>query len=70
MTLDQQMYEELHRWAGLGKIRSFIESLVWNSLKRDHLYAGYRRMAADSKREAEAADWVEGTSEAIVDEAG
>ena len=36
----------------------------------DELDAGYRRMAADSKREADAADWVDGTSEAIADEAG
>jgi hypothetical protein len=70
MTLDEQMYEELHRRAGLGKIRSFNESPVGRRLTHDNLDAGYRRMAQDAKREAEAADWVEGTSEAIVDEAG
>ena len=69
MTLDEQMYEELYRRAGRGKIRSFNESPVGRRLIHDELDAGYRSMAADSKREAEAADWVEGTSEAIVDEA-
>ncbi len=56
MTLDEQMYEELHRRAGLGKIRSFNESPVGRRLTHDNLDAGYRRMAQDAKREAEAAD--------------
>lgn len=34
---------------------------------RDDLDAGYRMMATDYEREAEAAEWVEGTVEAVVD---
>ena len=68
MTLDEQMNEELRRRAGRGKNRTFKESSAGHRLKRDDLDAGYRMIAADSEREAEAAEWVEGTSESIVDE--
>ena len=62
------MNEESHRRSGLRDSSSFNESLVGGWLEHDDLDAGYRMMAADSEREAEAADWVEGTSEVIVDE--
>ena len=67
MTLDEQMNEELHGPDGRGKNRRCNESPAGRRVIHDDLDAGYRSMAADSKREAEAADWVEGTSEAIVD---
>ena len=69
LTLDEQVYEGLYRVAGRRRISSFVESLVRPYLIYDDLDAGYRRMAADADREAEAMEWVEGTSEAIVDEA-
>ena len=69
ITLDEQIYEELRRRAGHRNISSFIESLVGPRLIHDDLDAGYRRMSEDSEREAEAAEWVEGTFEAVVDEA-
>ena len=64
---EKQMNEESHRRAGRRESSSFNESHAGGWLKHD-LDAGYRMMAADAEREAEAADWVEGTSEAIVDE--
>ncbi len=60
------MSEESHRRAGR---RKFNRSVVGHRMKRDDLDAGYRMMAADREREAEASEWVEGTSEHIVDEA-
>ena len=62
------MNEESHRQSGRRESSGFNESHVGGSLKHDDLDAGYRMMAADAEREAEADDWVEGTSEAIVDE--
>ena len=56
------MSEESHSRAGR---RKYNRSVGW--LKRGDLDAGYRRMAQDTKREAAAAEWVEGTSEPIVD---
>lgn len=64
----EQMNEESHRRAGRRESGSFNESHVGVRPKHEDLDAGYRMMAADSEREAEAADWVEGTSEPIVDE--
>lgn len=60
------MNEESHWRADRRESSSFNESHVGDLLKHDDLDAGYRLMAADSEREAEAADWVEGTSEVIV----
>lgn len=57
ITLDEQVYEGLHRVIGRRKIGRFIEGLV-----RPHvldLEAGYREMAADEEYEAEALEWIE-----------
>ena len=62
------MNEESNWQAGRRERKSFNESHVGGSLSHDDLDAGYRMMAADSQREAEADEWVEGTSEPIVDE--
>ena len=69
LTVDEQVYEGLYRVVGRRKISGFIESIVRPYVVHRDLDEGYRRMAQDTKREAEAEEWVEGTSEAIVDEA-
>ena len=68
LTVDEQVYEGLYRVVGRRKISSFIESIVRPYLVHHDLDTGYRRMASDSEREAEASEWVEGASELIVDE--
>ena len=68
LTVDEQVYEGLYRVVGRRKISSFIESIVRPYLVHHDLHAGYRMMAEDAEREAEAVEWVEGTSEAVVDE--
>jgi len=46
---------------GRGHISSFIEALVRpHILTEQDLDDGYRAMAADEEREAEAKEWVEG----------
>ena len=62
------MNEESHRQAGRRESSGFGESHAGGWPKHDDLDAGYRMMAADAEREAEAADWVEGPSESIIDE--
>ena len=69
LTVDEQVYEGLYRVAGRRKISSFIETIVRPYLVHHDLDAGYRGMAEDAQREVEASEWVEGMSEAIVDEA-
>ena len=68
LTVDEQVYEGLYRIVGPRKISGFIELIVRPYLVHHDLDTGYRMMASDSEREAEAAEWVEGTSELIVDE--
>lgn len=56
ITLDEAVYEGLRRTVGRRRISQFIEDLV-----RPHvlnpLDEGYRAMAEDKTREAEATEW-------------
>lgn len=60
ITIDEDVYEALHRIVGRRHISKFIESLVQPELSTQGLEAGYRAMAADEARESEALDWSEG----------
>ena len=68
ITLDQDVYDGLYRIAGKRNLSRFIESLLRPYVTADALDEGYRLMAADTAREAEAREWVEGTAEDIADE--
>jgi hypothetical protein len=70
ITLDQQVYEGLHRVIGRRKISQFIESLVRPHVIGADLEAGYRQMAEDEAREAEALEWAEATLGDLRDGAG
>ncbi|MCI0380181.1 MAG: hypothetical protein L0215_21565 [Gemmataceae bacterium] len=61
ITIDKEIYEQLHRVLGARKISKFIETLVRPKILRQYLEAGYRAMALDEEREAEAREWAEGT---------
>ncbi len=69
ITLDERVYDGLHSVVGRRRISRFIESLVRPHVVGESLEAGYRQMADDEAREAEAAGWVDGTSGDVVDEA-
>ena len=69
ITIDEDVYAGLHQVVGRRKISRFIESLVRPYVMYGDLQEGYRRMAADTEREAEAMEWLEGTAEDIRDEA-
>ncbi len=60
ITLDENVYEGLHRVVGRGNISQFIELLVRPHVVQADIEAGYRQMAQDEQREAEAAAWIEG----------
>ena len=59
ITLDESVYEGLHRVVGRGNISQFIESLVRPHVLRPDIDAAYREMALDEVREAEANEWSE-----------
>jgi predicted CopG family antitoxin len=69
ITLNEQVYEGLHRVIGRRNISQFIESLVRPHVIGADLEAGYRQMAEDEAREAEAREWVEATSGDVANEA-
>jgi predicted CopG family antitoxin len=59
ITMNEQVYEGLHRVIGRRKISRFIESLVRPHVVDQDLEAAYQRMAQDEAREAEALEWAE-----------
>ncbi len=69
ITLDERVYEALHRVIGRGQISQFIESLVRPHVMGLDLEAAYRQMAQDEAREAEAMEWAEVTIGDVRDEA-
>src|SRR5690242_3662889 len=57
ITLDERVYRGLHDVIGRRRISRFIESLVRPHVVGEDLEAGYRQMARDEAREAEADEW-------------
>lgn len=68
ITMNDQVYEGLHRVIGRRKISQFIESLVRPHVLEKDLEAAYQRMAEDEAREAEALEWSEGLIGDVSDE--
>jgi predicted CopG family antitoxin len=68
ITVDEQVYEGLHRVVGRRHISQFIERLVRPHVIQDHLDEAYRLMAQDEEREVEAAEWAEATITDVADE--
>ena len=69
ITVDEGVYEGLYQVIGQERISQFIEDLVRPHVLHPDLSEGYRLMAADEAREAEAHEWVEGTCSDVADEA-
>ena len=57
ITLDEAVYEGLHRTIGKRRMSQFIEDLVRPYVMDTSLDEEYRAMAADKTREAEAMEW-------------
>jgi predicted CopG family antitoxin len=71
ITLDDAVYEGLHRVVGARKISRFIENLVRPHVTgADDLEASYAAMAADEESEAEALEWANGLIGDVADEPG
>jgi hypothetical protein len=68
ITLDEKVYDGLHRVIGRRRISSFIESVVRPHVIPQDLAAAYADMAADEAREAEALEWAEATIGDVADE--
>lgn len=61
ITLDERVYDGLHRVVGRGSISRFIEDLVRPHVLNRDLETAYREMAQEEARESEALEWAEAT---------
>jgi predicted CopG family antitoxin len=67
ITVDEAVYEGLHKVIGRRHISHFIEDLVRPHVISTDLEAGYQAMAADEEREKEALEWAEATIGDVAD---
>jgi predicted CopG family antitoxin len=70
ITVDEEVYEGLHRNIGRRKISRFIEGLVKPHVVGKDLEAAYEEMASDYQRESDALAWAEATYGDTIDEEG
>ena len=68
ITLDERVYEGLHKVVGRRRISRFVESLVRPYVIGKDLRLAYRQMAQEEAREAEALEWTEATMGDVADE--
>lgn len=68
ITLDEAVYEGLQRKIGKRRISRFIEDLVRPYVLDTSLDDGYRAMAADKDREADALEWCNALAKDLADE--
>jgi len=59
ITVDEEVYEGLHKTIGSRKISKFVEELVRPHVVRPNLESAYAQMAKEKKREEEAIEWAE-----------
>ncbi len=68
LTIDQEVYEGLHKVLGPRHISQFIESLVRPHVISSDLFSVYQKMAEDERREKKALEWSEGLMGDIQDD--
>jgi len=68
ITVDEEVYNGLHKTIGPGKISRFVQEIVRPHVVRPNLEAAYAEMAEDEKREKEAAEWAEITFKDVAHE--
>lgn len=68
ITVDEEVYEGLHKTIGPRKISKFVEGLVRPHVVRPNLELAYSQMSKDKKREAEALAWADITFKDQVNE--
>ncbi len=70
ITVDEKVYEGLHKTIPPRKISKFVEELLRPHVVRPNLESSYAQMAKDKKREEEAMEWAEITFKDIAHETG
>ena len=59
ITIDEEVYEGLHKTIGPRKISRFIQEIVRPHVVRPNLESAYAEMAKDKEREKDADQWAE-----------
>lgn len=67
ITLDEVVYEGLYRHVGKRRMSQFIEDLVRPYVVDAALDEGYKAMAEDKEREADALAWCNGLAGDMAD---
>jgi predicted CopG family antitoxin len=70
ITVEDDVYEGLHRVIGARHISRFFNDLARPHVTASDLLGGYRAMAADQEYEREAPEWVDHLNGDIADEPG
>jgi predicted CopG family antitoxin len=65
ITLDEAVYEGLWRTIGKRRMSQFIEDLLRPHVMGASLEDGYKAMAQDQDREAEATEWTNALSKDV-----
>ncbi len=68
ITLDEAVYDGLYRTIGRRHMSQFIEDLLRPHVLDTALDDGYRAMATDKEREAEALAWCNALTKDMADE--
>jgi predicted CopG family antitoxin len=68
ITIDEVVYEGLHKVVGRRNISRFLTELARPHVVPEALDEGYRAMASDEAREREAEEWAEGLVGDVGDE--
>jgi predicted CopG family antitoxin len=68
LSIDEEVYEGLHKTIGPRKISKFVQELVRPHVVSPNLEAAYADMARDKKREKEAMEWAEATFKDVAHE--
>jgi hypothetical protein len=68
ITVDEVVYEGLHRVVGRRHISRFLTELARPHVVQDALEDSYREMAADEEHEREAMEWIENLVSDVADE--
>ena len=68
LTVDEEVYEGLHKTIGPRRISRFVQELVRPHVVRPNLESAYAEMARDTKREGEALEWAENTFKDVTHE--
>ena len=59
ITVDESVYEGLHKVIGRGNISRFLENLARPYVDNPSLEDAYNEMACDTERETEAMEWAD-----------